>query len=327
MTLPATWAKQHHVNKGDNLVIEPSDRGVLTVTPELQQATGTKAVVHAQDLDRQSLERVIIGQYVLGRQVIRVEIDDDLTNEQTAAIYGAETQLMGLGVIEETPRTVSVRCSVDSEDFDITNMIRRLENAGSTMRKEAVKALLHGNTELAKRAMNRERQANKIFVLILRLIFTSYQNPRQIRAIGLDSGRPLIGYRSVAKNLELTADNAEDIATSVVEADGEPLAVDQPTIRNISTFSTQVSELSSLAIDTVIEREYDLYRECATLYNEIETAERTLLEAIPEVDNTELLRVRQIIVSLHQTAQYAIRNAEIAANLALDHDSGYVSIT
>jgi len=327
MTLPATWTKRYQINKGDNLLIESSDRGVLTVAPESTHGAGTEAVIHAQDLGAEALERVIIGQYVLGRQVITIESDEDLTNEQTAAVYAAETQLMGFGVIEETPDVISVRCSVDSENFNINNMITRLENTGSTMRDEAIKALLHGNTELAHRATSRERQANKIFVLLLRLIFTSYQNPRQIRAIGVESGLPLIGYRSVAKNLELTADNAEDIATNVIDSDGAILNVNQSTLRNIAAFGSQVDDLSSLAIDTIVHQEYDLYQECLNLYHDIETAEQTLLESIPELDNSELLRVRQIVVSLDQTAEYAIRNAEIAANFSLNRDSNYVSIT
>lgn len=327
MTLPATWTKRYQINKGDNLLIESSDRGILTVAPELIQAVGTEAVIHAQDLGPEALERVIIGQYVLGRQVMTIESDDDLTNEQTAAIYAAETQLMGLGVIEETPEAISVRCSVNSEDFNIKNMISRLENTGSTMREEAIKALLHGNTELARRAASRERQANKIFVLLLRLIFTSHQNPRQIRAIGLENGVPLIGYRSIAKNLELTADNAEDIATNVINSDGAMLNVNQSTLRNIAGFSSQVGTLSSLAIDAIVHPDYDLYRECLNQYHNIETAEQTLLESVSEMDNSELLRVRQIVISLNQTAEYAIQNAEIAANFSLNQDDKYVSIT
>lgn len=327
MTLPATWTKRCQINKGDSLLIESSDRGVLTVTGDSAQAIRTEAVIHAKELGREALERVIIGQYVLGRQVITVESETELTNEQTAAVYAAETQLMGLGVIEETPEAITVRCSVDSENFSVNNMISRLENTGSTMREEAIKALLHGNTELAQRATNREMQANKIFVLLLRLIFTTYQNPRQKRAVGLESGLPLIGYRSIAKNLELVADNAEDIAASVIDSDGATLAVDQSTPRNITKFSSQVDELSSLAIEAVVEGEYDRYRECLELYHEIETTKQTLLESIPELDNTELLRIREVVVSLHHTAEYAIRNAEIAANFALNRDSKYVSIT
>jgi len=97
---------------------------------------------------------------------------------------------MGLGVIEETPERIAIRCSVDPEDFTLDNLLERLESTGSTMRNEAIKALANSNPDLAQRALNRERQANKIFVLLLRLIFTAYQNPNLARAVGLEDGFP-----------------------------------------------------------------------------------------------------------------------------------------
>jgi hypothetical protein len=44
------------------------------------------------------------------------------------------------------------------------------------------------------------------------------------------------------------------------------------------------------------------------------------------MSNTDLLEIREVLVSLQQTAQYAMRNAEIAANLALNEESEHVTI-
>ena len=237
MTLPAEWAQEHGVNKGDEVSIRMGGKGTLTVLPESVSTEESKAIIHADNLDAGALERAIVAQYVLGRRVIHVTSGGALGSDHINAVYKAETQLMGLGVIEETPEDIAIRCSVDPEDFTLDNLLERLENTGSTMRSEAVKALAHGNPDLAQRALNRERQANKIFVLLLRLIFTAYQNPNLARAVGLEEGFPLIGYRSVAKNLELTADNAEDIAEIVMEAEGHTLDVDSSTMRQIREFT------------------------------------------------------------------------------------------
>jgi phosphate uptake regulator len=233
---------------------------------------------------------------------------------------------MGLGVIEETPDVIAIRCSVDPEDFTLDNLLERLENTGSTMRTEAMKALAHGNPDLAERALNRERQANKIFVLLLRLIFTAYQNPNLARAIGLESGFPLIGYRSVAKNLELTADHAQEIAEICLNAEGHTLDVDSSTMRQIREFTDTVDEITALAVRSVVERDYDMTIEVRQMFREIRDTERELLEDLPEMSNSTLLEVREVLVGLRQTAEYAVRNAEIAANLALNEDSNHVTI-
>lgn len=327
MTLPAKWAQEHGVEKGDEVSLRTGGKGTLTVMSESANSEETEATIRADELDDEGLERAILAQYVLGRRVIRVESDDALESEHINAVYEAETQLMGLGVIEETPDSIAIRCSVDPEDFSLNNLLGRLENTGSTMRGEAIKSLAHGNPDLAKRALNRERQANKIFVLLLRLIFTAYQNPNLARAIELDDGFPLIGYRSIVKNLELTADNAEDVAEIVLETENNTLNVDSSVMRQIRDLTDAVDEITELAVRAAVERDYDLTIVARSKFREISEMERAILDDLPEMDNEDLLRVREVLVSLQQTAQYAMRNAEIAANLALNEESEHITIS
>ena len=328
MTLPAEWASAHDVEKGDEVSLRMGGKGTLTVMPESLQTEESEAIIHAENLDADAVERAIVAQYVLGRRIIHVEAPEDQTLESTHinAVYNAETQLMGLGVIEETPNRITIRCSVDPEDFTLDNLLERLESTGSTMRNEAVKALAHGNPDLAERALNRERQANKIFVLLLRLIFTSYQNPNLARAVGLDDGFPLIGYRSIAKNLELTADNAEDIAEIALETNDHSLDVDSSTMRRIRDFTEEVNELTELAVEAAVERDYDTAIQVRKTFTDIGDEEQEILAELPEMDNEALLQVREVLVSLRQTAEYAVRNAEIATNLALDEESEHTTI-
>jgi phosphate uptake regulator len=329
MTLPADWTKANDVEKGDEVSIRVGGKGMLTVMPESVRREESEAIVHAENLDADAVERAIIAQYVLGRRVIHVEADEEGTLDSGIinAVYNAETQLMGLGVIEETPERIAIRCSVDPEDFTLDNLLERLESTGSTMRNEAIRALAHGNPDLAQRALNRERQANKIFVLLLRLIFSAYQNPNLTRALGLDDGFALIGYRSIAKNLELTADNAEDIAEIALDTEGHSLNVDSATMRQIREFTDQVNDITSKGVRAAVERDYDLAIEVRRLFTEIRDREQEMLADLPEMSNEDLLRIREVLVSLQQTAQYAVRNAEIATNLALNEESEHTTIT
>jgi phosphate uptake regulator len=328
MTLPAEWTSEHDVEKGQEVSIRTGGKGTLTVMPESVTTEDTEATLWADDLDADALERAILAQYVLGRRVIHVRTDEGpLDSAHINAVYQAETQLMGLGVIEETPESIAIRCSVDPEDFTLDNLLQRLENTGSTMRGEATKALAHGNRDLAQRALNRERQANKIFVLLLRLIFTAYQNPNLARAVGLESGFPLIGYRSVAKNLELIADNAEDVAEAVLEANEERMGVESATLRRIREFSEQVDEITHLAVESVVERDYAMTIEVGERFAELKNRESEILADLPEMDNESLLRVRELLVSLQETSQYAMRIGEVAANIALNEENEHVSLS
>ena len=326
MTLPAEWARKYDVTKGDEVTLREGSNGALTVLAS-RGGAGTEVVLWADDLDADGLERAIIAQYVLGRHVLHVRTrEGNLDHDHIQAVYDAEAQLMGLGVIEETPEDITVRCSVEASDFDLENLLERLESTGRTMREEAMKAVAHGNTDLAERVIKRERQANKIFVLLLRLTFTAYQNPELVPEIGLDSSFPLIGYRSVAKNLELTADNAQDIAAIVVESDGEPLDVEGSTMHQIRDFADHIDALTADAVRALIDRDYELSVDCRQRFHAVRDAEQDLLRELPELPNETLLQVREVLVGLRQTAEYAMRNAQIAANLALNQDSEHVEL-
>ena len=328
MTLPAEWTQDYGVEKGDEVSLRLDGKGPLTVLPESIQSEDSEAVISTSGLSADAIERAIVAQYVLGRRVIHVEAGEEETLPATHinAVYNAETQLMGLGVIEETPDSIAIRCSVDVEDFSLDNLLERLESTGSTMRTEAINSLAHQNPDLAQRALNRERQANKIFVLLLRLIFTAYKKPTLARSVGLSDSFPLIGYRSIAKNLELIADNAEDIAETVLEAEGHALNIDQATMRQVREFSDQVGQLTDRAVEAAVGRDYDTATAVREQFAEMDTREQEILADLPELSNAQLLDVREVLVSLDQTAQYAVRNAEIATNLALDEESNHISI-
>jgi phosphate uptake regulator len=329
MTLPAEWTRDYGVEKGDEVSLRLDGKGPLTVLPESIQSEDSEAVISTSGLSADAIERAIVAQYVLGRRVIHVEAGEEeiLPGTHINAVYNAETQLMGLGVIEETPDSIAIRCSVDVEDFSLDNLLERLESTGSTMRTEAISSLAHQNPDLAQRALNRERQANKIFVLLLRLIFTSYQNPNLAQAVGLTDGFPLIGYRSIAKNLELTADNAEDIADIALEAEGHALNIEQETMRRVREFTDEVNDLTKLAVKSAVERDYDIAIEVRERYGDINTREQEILADLPEMENEQLLQIREVLVSLNHTAEYAVRNAEIATNLALNTESDHISIS
>lgn len=328
MTLPAEWVREYDVNKGDAVSLRLGSKGILTVISEAAQQKASEVVIHAENLKAVAVERAILAQYILGRRIIQVEETDEnetLESETINAVYNAEPHLMGLGVIEETPERITIRCSVDPADFTLADLLERLESTGRTMRDEAIRALAHDTPDLAQRALNRERQANKLFLLLLRLIGTATQNPTLTRALGVDNGGALIGYRSIAKSLELTADHAADIADIALTTGN--LRVDDTTLRRIRAVTDQVHELTENGVWCAVTREYDRAIAVRRHFAEIEERVTEILTDIDELPNEDLLRVHKVLKRLRQTAQEAVRNAEIGTNLALNTESDYTTIT
>ena len=78
MTLPAEWAQEYDVEKGDEVSLRIGGKGTVTVLPETAHSEGSEAVVTTAGLDADSVERAIIAQYVLGRRIIDIEAGEDV---------------------------------------------------------------------------------------------------------------------------------------------------------------------------------------------------------------------------------------------------------
>lgn len=230
-------------------------------------------------------------------------------------------------MIEETPERITIRCSVDPADFTLDDLLKRLESTGRTMRDEAIQAFDQGTPELAERALHCERQANKLFLLLLRLIFTAHWDPTLTRALGVDDAVALIGYRSIAKSLELTADHAADIAELALDAGTPGIAIEDTTLHRLQALTDAVHEITEEGVRCAVTREYDLAMDVCRQFPVIEDRESEILTTIGELPNEDFLRVREVLVRLRQTAQEAVRTAEIGANLALTAESDYITIT
>ena len=90
MTLPAEWAKEHNVDKGDEVSLRMGGKGTLTVLPESASQEDASATIRADNLDADSLERAIVAQYVLGRRVIHIQKDDGaLDSEHINAVWAS----------------------------------------------------------------------------------------------------------------------------------------------------------------------------------------------------------------------------------------------
>jgi len=242
VTLPAEWAHEQDLNKGDELVVQRDESGgSLLVVPDTPPAEAT-ATIDAGSLGPESVRRAVLAQYVLGCQLIEIESDGPFDPSMVDAVANTERRLMGLGVVEEGIDTVAIRCSVNPGDFELPTLMERLWRTEETMRSEAVEALFEGDPDLAERAIDRERQVEKLFYLFLRLVFTTYRNPRLNQSVGLETGFPLIGYRSVAQDVVLMAGAARTVAELARNAGG--VALDEETAAALGAVTDRLADVA-----------------------------------------------------------------------------------
>lgn len=322
VTVPAEWARQHDIAKGDEVIVQRDENGgSLLIVPEQPTIEDTEATIDADALTGDALERAIITQYVLGRQLIRVEATTPLGIDHRNAVMDAERRLMGLGIVEQAETTVTVRCSVAPGDFDLPTLLGRLSRTEAAIRGDALAALIEGDIELAETVAGRHDQVEKLFYLFLRLVFATYRNPRLNQAVGLETGFPLIGYRSVAQDVVLMTDTAIEIA-GLATADATP---DPTTASKLTDLGDALDDAASATRSAVTTPDYDTTEDARAAF-ELVDERITELNAHLEAERPEpLLALQRAVVLLERSARHARDSLSVATHLAFRDDPALVT--
>ena len=315
VTLPAEWVREQELDKGDKLVVQRDETGgSLLVVPEEPSNHESESTIDAGDMTAASLRRAVIGQYVLGRQLIRIENDGPFDPDTLDAVAEVERRLMGLGVVEDGIDTITIRCSVDPGDFGLPTLMERLWRTEETMRTETVSALLTDDLDAARRSQNRQRQVEKLLYLFLRLVFTTYKNPRLNHCVGLETGFPLIGYRSVAQDIILMSRANREVSDLLLDAEGFDL--DEATAAVFESVTDRLDRLASVTRRAVTEPSTDtsaLGHEIVTEFErEVADAQSHLEEARPE----PLLALQRTLTTFEKSGGHASDSLDVATHFA-----------
>nr|WP_226021880.1 PhoU domain-containing protein [Halomicrobium salinisoli] len=285
----------------------------MLLTPESTSAKDNKIRIDADELQGRALERALISQYVLGRQLIRIEGSAPLQLAHQDGVLAAERRLMGLGVIEQSDNHMAVRCSVAPDDFDIPTLLDRLHRTEASMRDEALTALVDADVPTARGVSKRYQQVERLYFLFLRLLFTAYQNPQLSREVGLEADLPIVGFRSVAADILSMADVACEIASLVLEDDSE--ALDEDTTERITALRSAIDEAVSVAITSVKSRDYDTIKAAFAAFDEVDDCIDETNEFLDTVRPEPLLALQRSTVLLERSAGHAENSISVARDL------------
>jgi phosphate uptake regulator len=248
ISLPRKWVKEWKLKQGDAVALTDESDGSLRVTPKPIMELGQRTVQYVIDCDLCQepgmLMRVIIGNYVLGRDSFRIISSGRINSSHMEEIRATTRMLIGLSIIEESSDQVIIQCSVDPTKFNIQSLIRRLSIIATTMLDEAMRTLSTSDLSFAKDAIGRENEVDMISRLAARLLVLAQRDRLMVEKIGLKSQLHILGNAVVSKYLELIADQAECIARRVLE-------IEKSTIKGSDT--DVILNLSKLASDIIQE--------------------------------------------------------------------------
>ena len=205
ISLPKNWVTQRSLKKGDQVfLVEEGDTLRIMPGPAMEERRRQwEQYLIDADLcdDAGLLERIIVGNYVLGRQKLIVKSSGRLRSEHIEEVRRTSKKLMGLGIIEETASKITLQCSLDPANYPLDALIKRLFNLGATMLDEALEAVVTGDKVLAEDAIKREDDADMMYWLILRLVLSAQMDEALVEQLGMRSRLEIPGYRVIARDL------------------------------------------------------------------------------------------------------------------------------
>src|SRR2546422_5648121 len=324
VSLPKEWAARRNLKKGDQLFLaEEGEALKLLPGPAAEER---KRVTHEFLVDADlcdtpgMLERVIVGNYVLGRERIIVRESQRLRSEHQDEVRRAVRRLMGIGIIEENPSKVVLQCSIEPANYPIEALLKRLYNLGATMLSESCEALAKGDSALADDAMKREDDADTMYWLILRLILQAQLDDGLVEKLGMRSRLELTGNRAIARDLEVVADHCFDIAGAVKEVIERDLPIPASVLKAMQGLAEVIARAYGKALGALFSRDLKQANEALVLCEELGRKEQDLVRTVMKGirDPVGILPFGRIYSGLAQIGGYARSIALIAFNRYLE---------
>jgi phosphate uptake regulator len=283
--LPKEWASRLGLTRSAVVALSETADGRLLLDAKYRaERTPQTVILKPSPL----LDREIVGKYLLGYDVIRVEAKDRMSTEDRDVIKQASSRLVGLEIVEEDYSKIVLQCLLEPSAYPPERILQREHSIASSMHKDAVTAFVEGDMHLAKNVVARDNEVNRQYFLLVRILRTVIQNLGLSEKLGI---LPIdcLDYRLVASLVEAVGDQSVQIAELAIKLGKAQVAreLTQPLMKlHRVAFESNENALKSLfSRDVVLAESVRTERKNAlSLYGEIEsTVQRYNTEVAPQV--------------------------------------------
>ena len=287
VSLPSNWVKEVGLKRGDTILLAPEKDGTLKLYPidNLKPERSDGEWICNSDLcdDPKMLERIIVGNYILGRELYSITASKRIRSEHINEVRRIMRRLIGLGIIEETPNRILLQCSIDPRKFHLDMLLRRLSIISLTIVKEAIQALVDFDESLAKDAINREDEADMMYLLALRLLISAQRRRDIAEDIGLTDPLHVLYFGMMLRYLELIADYAEETASMVIDLiQSDKDRLPKWAIKRISKFNSQAHDLVVKSVDCFFSGDIKIANSILEMLRTIEHERDRLAQELPQ---------------------------------------------
>lgn len=211
VSLPKRWSELVGLEKGKVIGVLESADGRLVLDPKYNmEREPLKATVKPTSY----LDREIVGKYLLGYDEICVLAEDSISPEERALVKKTSTRLVGLEIVEEDYARIVLQCLLEPAASSPEKILRREYNIAAGMHRDAVRAFLENDLNLAENVIARDVEVNRFYFLLVRTLRKALQDPNSGEKLGIGS-IDCLDYRLCSNLVENIGDRAVEVACKV----------------------------------------------------------------------------------------------------------------
>lgn len=284
VSLPSDWVKRTGVQRGDIIYFDQDEADVLKLitSSNLEKEKPTNSVNVYADLCKtpHMLSRILVGNYILGRDIIRIISKSRLQSDYLEAIRSTIKGFMGIAIMEETPNQVVLQSSIDITKFPIHTLIRRLFIIASTMYQETLDSLIKSNIRLAEDTIQRLREANMMFNVIVRLLDSAQRDKITAEAIHIPESMNIVWFRVVSQSLWLIANWSEKIAHKIIALTTNRHMIGERLLTELQKAGEKAYSIVHRAMNSLFSNDIVLANKTIVDYQALQQEEEALQERI-----------------------------------------------
>ena len=218
--LPRSWAEEHGLRKGAQVALVGTSDGGLCIDTRSERGSQPKVTVLSPG---PFLSREIIGRYLLGFDVIRVEAKERFDFDVRTAIKQTVGSLVGLEIVEETSSQMVLQFLLEPSGFPPERLLARNLAIVSGMNRDAVGSFVDGDLQLAKSVVARNSESTRQYLLLVRILSTVAQDQGLAEKLGLGPV-DCLSYSLAAKFVEDLGDTSRQVANEALGLNGIKLS-------------------------------------------------------------------------------------------------------
>ncbi len=316
ISLPKKWVKRNKIKAGDSLVVT-RQAGTLLIEPGIvEQGPWVVEIKTSEVPSKEALKRLIIAYYLVGCATIKIRLDRDSVGFKESARKILDF-LIGVEIVEDLGNSITMEILLDHQRMPTPQALRRIHLIIKSMLNDAIEVMEHGDEQLARDIITREREVDRLYFLVIRQLKSAVQYQQIAEKLGIENQRDSLGYRIVVKSLERIADHIESVMRSYLLLN----AVEKkPELRELIKLAKSITEVYDSSVEAIFKKDRLQAEEVFQDLKNIKVHHKWLSDQLFKgtVDVSSAIHRKSILDSLGRIASYSSDIAEIALNLSVE---------